>query len=129
MVAGDEHVIAPVMARAARTAARHGVGAALAESHRLDPWAHPDDALGDLDLERVHEGEGDAVVELRADRLVDDRLAVAQEHRPERHREVDVLVAVDVPDVGALAALEVDRRRSLDELRRALREGLGARAG
>ena len=32
-------------------------------------------------------------------------LGVAEQHRPERHRLVEVLVAVDVPHVGALAAL------------------------
>ena len=48
-------------------------------------------------------------LELGPDGLVDDGLGVAEDHRAERHRVVDELVAVDVPDVSALAPLEEDR--------------------
>ena len=45
------------------------------------------------------------------DRLADGRVGVALDHRSEAVVEVVVLVAVDVPDARAVAALEVDRPR------------------
>ena len=46
-----------------------------------------------------------------ADRRDDRGVGVALDHRAEAVVEVDVLVAVDVPDARALAALDVDGPR------------------
>ena len=45
----------------------------------------------------------------RCDRREHARMAVAQDHRPPGADVVDVAVAVDVEQIGALAALEEDR--------------------
>jgi predicted XRE-type DNA-binding protein len=45
-------------------------------------------------------------------------MRVALDHRPEAVVEVEQLVAIDVPDARALAALEVDRPRVAQLVRR-----------
>ena len=54
----------------------------------------------------------------RGSAAVDDRVRVPLRHRAEAVVEVDVLVAVDVPDALALAAVEVDRPRIAQLVRR-----------
>ena len=68
--------------------------------------------LGDDDRAVGGGGEVGAEVDPRLDRVADRRVGVADGHDAEAVVEVDVLVAVDVPDAGALAALEVDRPRA-----------------
>ena len=43
------------------------------------------------------------------DVVVDPLVAVAEDHRAVAHPQVDELVAVDVPDLAALAAIDIDR--------------------
>jgi hypothetical protein len=52
-----------------------------------------------------------AAVDLGLDRRPDRRVGVADAHHPEPVVEVDVLVAVDVPDPAPRAAVDVDRPR------------------
>jgi hypothetical protein len=54
-------------------------------------------------------GEVCALVVAGLDRLADHRARVTDAHHPEAVVEVDVLTAVDVPDQGTLAAIDVDR--------------------
>src|SRR5262249_33867580 len=79
------------------------------------------------DLERVHQREGDAVLELRGDGTVDRLPAIAEDDGADRHGEVEVAVAVDVPHPRAAAALEVLGRDAEDVLPRPLGEGLRGR--
>ena len=65
--------------------------------------------LGDRDRAVGGGGEVGAFVDPRLDRGADDRVGVADAHHAEAVVEVDVLVAVDVPDPAALATLR-DRR-------------------
>ena len=79
------------------------LGAGAAEDDPLGGRDHLDEPLGELDLERVGRRERHAVLVHRPHRgRVDPRVVVAEQDRPERRVEVDVLVAVDVPDARAL---------------------------
>ena len=83
--------------------------------------------LRELDLQGVHEREGDPVFELAADSLVHHRVAIAQDDGTQPHVEIEKLVAVHVPHPRAAAAREVFGRHSPGELRGSLGERLGAR--
>ena len=65
--------------------------------------------LGDGDRAVGRGGEVGPFVDPRLDRGADGRVGVADAHHAEAVVEVGVLVAVDVPDAAALAALDVDR--------------------
>jgi hypothetical protein len=67
--------------------------------------------LGDLDRAVGRGGEVRALVHALLDGLGDHRVGVADAHDAEAVVEVEVLVAVDVPDLRALAALDVDGPR------------------
>ena len=60
-----------------------------------------------------------AAADRALDRLDDLRVRVADDHRSEAAVRVDVLVAVDVPDVRAASFAEIDRVRIADLERRA----------
>jgi hypothetical protein len=64
---------------------------------------------------------------LPLDRLDDLRVSVPGDHRAVAEMEIDVLVAVDVPDAAALPAVDVDRvwRRILPARRDATGDGSG----
>ena len=74
----------------------------------------------------MRQREGDAVAELGAHGRGDVGIVVAEHDGTQRHRVVDVLVAVHVPHVAALGALQEQRRHAAHELRVALAEGLRA---
>src|ERR1700674_2775421 len=126
VVAAAEHAIAA--GEGARRPHRRGgrVAAGLAVAHRLGPRHQLAHQLGDLDFQRMHQREGDAVRELLPDGGVDRLVGVAERQRPDAHLEVDVLVAVDVPDVAALAARQILRGDAAHVLAGPLGEGLGA---
>ena len=67
------------------------------------------DELDRPDLVLARQREADALAHPLVDVVVDPLVAVAEDHRPVAHPQVDVLVAVDVPDPPALAAIDVDR--------------------
>ena len=84
--------------------ALNGLGAAIAEEHQVEA-AILDKRLGKLQLRHGVELVGglDEGAGLLGDGLGDGRVAVAQlVHRPAGH-EVQVLLAVGVPDLGSLA--------------------------
>ena len=64
--------------------------------------------LGDDDRAVGGRREVGAEVDPRLDRRADGRVGMADAHHAEAVVEVDVLVAVDVPDLRARAALDVD---------------------
>jgi hypothetical protein len=105
---------------------RRGVRAVLHEAHLLGARHEVDDALRDLDLERMEQREDGALARLSRHRFRDRRIGMAEQHCAERHRVVDVLVAVRIGDAAAAAADEILRIRAADELRRRLAERLRA---
>ena len=79
------------------------LGARAAEDDALRRGQHADEPLGKLDFVWVRGRERDAAVGHGADHgRVDAGLVVAEQDGPEGGVEVDVLVAVDVGDPGAL---------------------------
>jgi len=84
--------------------------------------------FGQLHFQLVHHRKRDAVLELGPNGIVDAQVGIAQRNGSDAHLVVDELVAVHVPDVAALAALQVLRRGALGVLPRAFGPGLGHRS-
>ncbi len=74
----------------------------------VDPAGQLLDELHGLDLVLRGEREADALAHPLVDVIVDPLVVVAEDDRAVAHPQVDVLVAVDVPDATALAAVDVD---------------------
>ena len=100
------------------------VGAILGEADVLRAGHHFVDLLGDLHLQHVRKREGDSVGQLRADGCVDHRIGVAEDQRADPHRQVEVLVPVDVDHVGAPAGAEKLGRHTAHVLPRAFGQRL-----
>ena len=82
--------------------------------------------LRDLHLDRMRQGKDHALFELRPDRGHDVRIVVTQSHGGEAVDEVDVFVAVHVPDTTTLGTLDEVRRHAVRILGLALAEGLAS---
>ena len=104
---------------------RGGVGAAEAELHHLGARDQLDHALGGVELEAVGTDEVDAVRDRPLDGLVHRGVGVAEGDRPQPAAVLDVLVAIDVPDPTAGAALD-DRCHPAGILVLALGVGVGS---
>ncbi len=121
-VAVKEAVVAPlpledlVLARvAARQAHRRlgGLGARVGEPDLVDARHGLHDLAPDLVVELMRERVEHAALGDLLDDGVDDELGpMTEEHRPVADAPVDVVVAVDVVEVGALALLHDDRTRT-----------------
>ena len=85
-----------------RLGARDGQAGHLAEGQLGDQ-------LAGLDLVLARQAEADAAREALDDVGIDPLVGVAEDGRAIAHAQVDVLVAVEVPDASTLAALDVDR--------------------
>ena len=116
----DDLLAAGEAARDARGAHRR-LGARVDHAHHLDGRDGLAHELRHLDLEGRRRAEAGAVLEDGAQPLQHAGMAEAQDHRPPRRDEVDELVAVGVPDVGALAARDEERVVHADALHRAHR--------
>ncbi len=103
---------------------RRRIRAGLREADAIRARHQGGDPLGYLDLDRVREREDDSVAQLALDRLAHRGMAVSEDDRAQRHREVEIPVAVDVPDIRALGARDVRRRDALHPLRGVLGERL-----
>ena len=127
----DHHVVVVTVVRAEdlddRVAARRGARDAdrihrgLGPRVRVPPLRQAPTALqlvGDDDGILGRGGEVRALLHALDDSLRDDRVGMALDHRAEAVVEVDHLRAINVPDVGADAALEVDRPRIAELVRR-----------
>ena len=132
VVVGEERVIGAdrdqlAAGRAARELERRrGRGrAVLGELHHLGAVDQAEERLGALELEGRGPGEVGAELERRAHRLDHRGIGVAERDRAQAHAVLDELVAVDVPDVAALAARD-QRRRELRVLVVALGVGVAA---
>ena len=117
----------------------HALGAGAEHAEHLARRHEPVHQLGQLELVLVEEAGDRARLLHHFGDLAPDRLVVAAEDgRPARLQEVDVLVAVDVPEVGALGLLDRQRERVVegevvlhaagDELHRLVGELLAAAA-
>ncbi len=82
--------------------ARDGQAGHLAEGHLGDQ-------LAGLDLVLARQAEADASREPLDDVRIDALIRVPEDGRAVAHAQVDELVAVQVPDAGALATVDVDR--------------------
>ena len=103
---------------------RRRIGAGLREPDAIRARHERGDPLCHLDLDRVRESEDDPVAQLALDRLAHRGMAVPEDDRAQRHREVEIPVAVDIPDMRALGARDVSRRNALHPLRGVLGERL-----
>lgn len=83
-----------------------GVGAVFGEPGPVGPGGDVDEEFGEFDDFGAGSVEAVAGVQLCGGGAVDGGVGVAQEDGSVGAEEVDVLVAVDVPDVSAVAALE-----------------------
>ena len=86
-----------------------GFGARDGHPGHLDPAGDLADQLTGPDLILAGQREADAQAHPLVDVVVDARVGVAEHDRPVAEAQVDVLVAVHVPDPAALAPIDVDR--------------------
>ena len=127
----DHHVVVVTVVRAEdlddRVAARRGarnadrVHRGLGARVRVSPLRQAPTALelvGDDDRVLGRRGKVRALLHALDDSLRDDRMGVTLDHRAEAVVKVDHLRAINVPDVGADTALEVDRPRIAELVRR-----------
>ena len=91
-----------------------GLAAALRVSDHLGAGDGVDQLLGELDLLGAVDGVYASPVDLLLDGVVDDVIVVSQDDGADGVDPVDVLVAVDVDEPGALGAVGVDRADALD---------------
>ena len=103
MIAANSHMIAAGEGAGNADAAGGGVGAVLAEAHGIGARHHLDDQLGDLDLDLMGQREDHAVFKLAAHRCRHVGIVVAQGHRRQAVDEIDILVAIGIPQLAALA--------------------------
>src|SRR4029077_4953968 len=91
----------------------HGVhrrlGARYREAGPLDPAGDLAEELGRADLVFAGEAEAHPPAHPLVDVIVDPIVGVPEDHRAIAHAEIDELVAIDVPDSPAFAAIDVDR--------------------
>ena len=104
-----EAVAAGIAARHAQRR-RHRLGAGIGEAHLLDRRHHLDHQLGDRRFQLGRERRHAADLDPAARRAVDALVAVAEDDRAPAQAEIDIAVAVEIPQQRALAALHVDRR-------------------
>ena len=88
--------------------AHHRFGAGVAESHALHA-GELGDQPGHLGRQRVLRAHFEAELELLVHRLDHGRRLVAEQVAAEARQQVDVLVAVQVPQAGAIGAVDDDR--------------------
>ena len=92
-----------------------GLGAAGNHAHLLSRRHQLADLLGQGDLALAWSAVRHAAIELSAHGVIDEIRPMTEDHRAPRANEVDVLVAVDVPNMAALGM--VVEHRSLVHVR------------
>ncbi len=99
---------------------QRGLGAGVDHAHHLARWHQAGDGFGHGHFGRARRTEGQAVVDRLLHRLAHGRVVVADDHRAPGTDVVDVAVAVDVVQVGAIGAFD-EERLAADRLERAHR--------
>ena len=120
VAAGElEHAVARRECAGKPHCAHRRLGAGRHEPHLLDRRHGGDDLGRELDLGLGRRTERRAELGGGANGVDRGRVGVAEEQRPPRHDPVDVAVAVDVLEVGALAAPDEERLVDADAAHRA----------
>ena len=83
-----------------------GLAARIGEAHHFGGGNHAAEALGRFSFGGRSGGEVRSFRDGLGDHVDDLRMSVAMNERAERHHEIDVLVTVDIPHLGAAAAFE-----------------------
>src|SRR4051812_16660092 len=113
----EDGVAARHCARDAHRAHR-GLGAARHESQHLDVRHAFRDQFAELHLESSWNAEARAAPHGVVERREDNAGGVAERERAPREHVVDVFMAVDIPDPGAISPLD-DERLAADSAERA----------
>ena len=86
---------------------QHGrFAAGVGESHHLCRWNHPPEALGGFNLRRGCRCEVRPCRHRLPNRFHQCWVRMPLDQRSERHHEVDVLIAIRIPNMGALPAFQ-----------------------
>jgi hypothetical protein len=91
----------------------HRLAARVAEHGEFCTGHDSTDKFGEFRFEAVRGAEADSAIELPFHGVDDRGWGVAEEHRTECKRVVDVFVSVDVDKPRPAAGLEADRNRPL----------------
>ena len=86
-----------------------GFGAGHGHPDLVDPAGQLLDQLHRADLVLARQREADAAAHPLVHVVVDALVAVAEDDRPVAHPQIDEPIAVEVPDLAALAPIHVDR--------------------
>ena len=87
----------------------HGLGAGIGKAYEFGCGHHLADAFGNLVFELGGQREHAADLHTPFRRLIDTLVGVAEDDGAVGEPVIDVLVAVDIPDPGALAVIDIDR--------------------
>lgn len=108
VAAGDDAI--PVSEVASHSGRRvHGLATALEEAHHLRTGHEIDHELGDAAFKVDRQRRDDNAVDLLFCGSVNLRMAVTEGDGAAAQSEVDVLVAVDVPDTAAVSPVDLGR--------------------
>ena len=120
VIAAGEHQDLAAAGQGARRADRHqiGFGAGIGEAHHIDRREAVADRRGKPRLGGTVRAEIPAAVERLVDGAADRGMRMAEHPGGELAQEIDVFVAVDIPQMRALAARHRQWER-IDEDRRA----------
>ncbi len=103
------------------------VGPVLSEDGPVGDGHDAYEPLGEFDVARARQVAGVALLDLGAGRLLDFGMIVAEHHRSVGAHVVDVFIAVDVPEAGALGTFDEARRGAEHQEGGALMAGYSAR--
>ena len=104
-----EDLLAPGRGAGQADGAHRGLGPRGGHAHHLDGRHPAGDLVGQVDLALRRRAERRPALGRRHDRGQDRGMGVPVDERPPGAHVVDVVVAVDVDDLGAVAALDEDR--------------------
>ena len=120
MIAAGEDQDLVAAGQGARRGNRHqiGLGAGVGEAHQLDRRKTIADRRGEPPLGRALRAKVPAAVERLVDRAADCRVRMAEQPGGELAEEIDIFVAVEIPQMRTFAARHSQRER-IDKDRRA----------
>jgi hypothetical protein len=64
----------------------------------------------------MHEGESNSIAELTYDSIINSGIAIAEGDGTNAHEEIDILITIDIPDMGAQTGLKIFRSDTFDIL-------------
>ena len=93
--------------------AEHHFGGGIVKPHPLGAWDHALQPFRHLDLKQALRRPVRALARLHGDGIRHSRRGMTVENGPLANLEVNVLVAIDIEQPGALAVVEIQRHRHL----------------